>query len=869
MTMSADQLRDSFTGFFAEKGHHVVPSASLIPHDPTVMFNVAGMVPFKSYFTGDEPAPYERAVTSQKCARAGGKHNDLDDVGRTKRHLVFFEMLGNFSFGDYFKTDAIPWSWELVTEKWGIDGDRIWVTVHETDDEAEAIWHEQVGVPMDRIQRLGDKDNYWQMGDTGPCGPCSELHIDRGPDFGPDGGPLGDPFGDRFMEFWNLVFMQFNQSSDGTRTPLPKPSIDTGAGLERILALMQGVDSVWETDLMMPLIDRAQSLTGKTYRVGDYEDRDSFGLRVLAEHARSGAMLVNDGVFPSNEARGYVLRRIIRRAVRFAYMLGTDKLVMPSLTETAISVMSNAYPDLLKNQDFITNVITREEESFRHTLKNGLSILDTELADGPEVLSGSTTFLLHDTYGFPLELTQEIASERDVAVDLDGFNVEMNEQRARAKAAAKGAVDDATLDQYRQVASQFGTTEFLGYTVDDAETRVLAVLESSNSKLGEGIVEIFLDRTPFYAESGGQVGDTGTISTDTGTAEVLDCTFAIPNLRRHTARIVQGTITAGQNAQASIDVDRREKIRRNHTGTHLLHDALRKVLGEHVKQAGSWVGPDRLRFDFSHYEAVTPDQITEIEAIANAQTLASRPTRTFETTKDEAEALGAIAFFGDKYGDIVRVLEAGDTIELCGGTHARSTGDIGMVKVVSEASIGSNLRRIEAFTGAGSVALLQRDEALIADLAGLVGTSTEDVAEGVQRKLEEIKSLQAEIRGLRSQVAMGRAVELAQIANDGVVVTQVDQLEPGELRELAIAVRNHPDVHTVVIAGETPSGGVALVAAVPKDSVNPASLLLKDAAKAIGGGGGGKGDVAQAGGKNPAGIPEALAIAAAAIPSFS
>ncbi|MGB3733589.1 MAG: alanine--tRNA ligase [Ilumatobacter sp.] len=865
MTMSADQLRDSFTGFFAEKGHHVVPSASLIPHDPTVMFNVAGMVPFKSYFTGDEQAPYERATASQKCARAGGKHNDLDDVGRTKRHLVFFEMLGNFSFGDYFKEEAIAWSWELATEVWGIDGDRIWVTVHESDDEAEAIWHEQVGVPMERIQRLGDKDNYWQMGETGPCGPCSELHIDRGPAFGPDGGPLGDPFGDRFMEFWNLVFMQFNQSSDGTRTPLPKPSIDTGAGLERILALMQGTDSVWETDLMMPLIDRAQSLTGKTYKVGDYEDRDSFGLRVLAEHARSGAMLVNDGVFPSNEARGYVLRRIIRRAVRFAYMLGTDKLVMPSLTETAISVMGNAYPDLIKNQDFITNVITREEESFRHTLKNGLSILDTELENDPNELSGSTTFLLHDTYGFPLELTQEIASERDVVVDLDGFNTEMNEQRSRAKAAAKGAVDDATLDQYREVASQFGTTEFLGYTDDAAEARVLAVLDGNE----DGTVEIFLDRTPFYAESGGQIGDTGTITTETGTAEVLDCTFAIPNLRRHTARIVDGTVTAGQSAQAAIDVDRREKIRRNHTGTHLLHDALRKVLGEHVKQAGSWVGPDRLRFDFSHYEAVTPEQIAEIEAIANAQTLASRSTRTFETTKDEAEALGAIAFFGDKYGDIVRVLEAGDTIELCGGTHVRSTGDIGMVKVVSEASIGSNLRRIEAFTGAGSVALLQRDEALISDLAGLVGTSTEEVADGVQRKLDEIKSLQAEIKGLRSQLAMGRATELAQIANDGVVVTQVDQLEPGELRELAIAVRNQPEVHTVVIAGETPSGGVSLVAAVPKDSASPASLLLKDAAKAVGGGGGGKGDIAQAGGKDPSGIPEALAIAAAAIPGFS
>lgn len=862
--MTADQLRDSFTGFFAEKGHQVVPSASLIPHDPTVMFNVAGMVPFKSYFTGDEPAPYERAVTSQKCARAGGKHNDLDDVGRTKRHLVFFEMLGNFSFGDYFKTEAIPWSWELVTEKWGIDGDQIWVTVHESDDEAEAIWHEQVGVPMNRIQRLGDKDNYWQMGETGPCGPCSELHIDRGPAFGPDGGPLGDPFGDRFMEFWNLVFMQFNQSSDGTRTPLPKPSIDTGAGLERILALKQGVDSVWETDLMQPLIDEAQSLTGKTYRVGDYDDRDSFGLRVLAEHARSGAMLVNDGVFPSNEGRGYVLRRILRRAVRFAYLLGTDKLVMPSLTETAISVMSNAYPDLLKNQDFIQNVITREEESFRHTLKNGLSILDTALEDDSNQLSGSTTFLLHDTYGFPLELTQEIASERDVDVDLDGFNAQMNEQRSRAKAAAKGAVDDATLDQYRQVVTQFGTTEFLGYTDDAAEARVLAVLETDDDT-----VEIFLDRTPFYAESGGQIGDTGIITTDTGTAQVLDCTFAIPNLRRHTARIVDGTIGGGQTANVAIDVDRREKIRRNHTGTHLLHDALRRVLGEHVKQAGSWVGPDRLRFDFSHYEAVTPAQIAEIEAIANAQTLASSATRSFETTKDEAEALGAIAFFGDKYGDIVRVLEAGDTIELCGGTHVRSTGDIGMIKVVNESSIGSNLRRIEAFTGAGSVALLQHDEALIAEIAGMVGTGTDEIRDGVQRKLDEIKALQTEMKGLRSQLAMGRAVEIAQIANDGVVVTQVDQLDPGELRELAIAIRNQPDVHTVVIAGETPTGGVAIIAAVPKDSKSPASLLLKDAAKAVGGGGGGKGDVAQAGGKDPSGIPEALSIAAAAIPGFS
>ena len=878
--MTADRLRDSFTGFFAARDHTVVPSASLIPHDPTVMFNVAGMVPFKSYFVGDEQAPYERAVSSQKCARAGGKHNDLDDVGRTKRHLVFFEMLGNFSFGDYFKTKAIPWSWELVTEEWGFDGDRIWVTVHESDDEAEAIWHEEVGVPMERIQRLGDKDNYWQMGDTGPCGPCSELHIDRGPAFGPDGGPLGDPFGDRFMEFWNLVFMQFNQSADGTRTPLPKPSIDTGAGLERILALLQGVDSVWETDLMQPLIDEAQSLTGKTYRVGDYDDRDSFGLRVLAEHARSGAMLVNDGVFPSNEARGYVLRRIIRRAVRFAYLLGTNDLVMPKLTETAIEVMGNAYPDLRKNQDFITNVIGREEESFRQTLKNGLSILDTALDDDPGQLSGSTTFLLHDTYGFPLELTQEIASEREVEVDLAGFDAEMAEQRSRAKAAAKGSVDDATLGRYREVLDQFGTTEFVGYTDETSDARVLAVLETSSpgddvdgadSADGTGggrLVEIFLDRTPFYAESGGQVGDTGTITTETGTAEVLDCTFAIPNLRRHLARITDGTVTAGQTANASIDSERRDRIRRNHTGTHLLHHALRTVLGDHVKQAGSWVGPDRLRFDFSHYESVTPEQIAKIEKLANDETLANRPTRTFETTKEEAEALGAIAFFGDKYGDMVRVLEAGDTIELCGGTHVSQTGDIGMVKVVSETSIGSNLRRIEAFTGPGSVALLQRDEKVLGELAGLVGTSTDEVVDGVRRKLDEIRTLNDEIKSLRSQLAAGRATELAAIANDGVVVTRVDGLTPGDLRELALAVRQQPTVDLAVLIGETPSGGVALVAVTPKGSSKPASVLLADAAKAVGGGGGGKGDVATAGGKDPSGIDEALHLAASAVPGF-
>jgi alanyl-tRNA synthetase len=868
-SLNADQLRDSFRDFFAARGHTVVPSASLIPHDPTVLFNVAGMLPFKPYFVGDEQPPFPRAVSSQKCARAGGKHNDLDDVGRTKRHLVFFEMLGNFSFGDYFKESAIPWAWELVTADpasggWGFDGDRLWITVHESDDEAEAIWHDAVGVPMERIQRLGDKDNFWQAGDTGPCGPCSEIHIDRGPAFGPDGGPLGDPAGDRFMEFWNLVFMQYDQAPDGSRMPLPKPSIDTGAGLERILALVQGVDSVWETDLMQPMIDEACSITGKSYRIGDYDDRDSFAMRVLAEHARSGAMLVNDGVFPSNEARGYVLRRIIRRAVRYAYLLGTDSLVMPRLTDVAIEVMGNAYPDLIKNRDFVVSVMTKEEERFRQTLKNGLGILDGELESSPTELSGSTAFLLHDTYGFPLELTQEITAERDVTVDLDGFAAEMAAQRERAKAAQKGAGEGVDLDAYRDVVEQFGVTEFVGYAADTSESRVLAVIPvEAASGSDAGLVDVFLDRTPFYAEAGGQIGDTGTIVTDTGTATVVDTTFALPNLRRHRAR-VDGVITPGQTATATIDVDRRAAIRRNHTATHLLHHALREVLGDHVKQAGSMVGPDRLRFDFSHYEAVTDEQIAEIERLANAETLENTPTRVFETTKDEAEALGAIAFFGDKYGDIVRVLEAGSSIELCGGTHVRATGDIGTIKVVSESSIGSNLRRIEAVTGAASVALLQRDERLIADAARLVGSPAEDLLVGVQRKIDEQKTLQEEIKSLRAQLAMGRAGELAEIAHDGVLVTRVDGLTPGDLRELAIAVRQHPGIRLVVLVGETTSGGVGLVAAVEPGSGWTASDLLKDAAKAVGGGGGGKGDIATAGGKDVSGIPAALELAAQA-----
>ncbi|MEO8162135.1 MAG: alanine--tRNA ligase [Ilumatobacteraceae bacterium] len=857
---SANDLRSAFTEFFMSKGHTRVPSSSLIPHDQTLLFTNAGMVPFKPYFVGDEVPPYRRAVSVQKCARAGGKHNDLDDVGRTKRHLVFFEMMGNFSFGDYFKTDAIPWSWELVTEVFGFDGDQLWVTVHESDDEAEQIWHEQVGVPMNRIQRLGDADNFWQMGDTGPCGPCSEIHIDRGSSFGPDGGPRNDVHGDRFLEFWNLVFMQFDQAPDGSRIALPKPSIDTGAGLERILALIQNKDSVWETDVLYPLIEVAQSLTSKKYVVGDYEDRNSFSLRVLADHARSAAMLVNDGVFPSNENRGYVLRRIIRRAIRHAYLLDCEQLVMPRLTETAIQIMSGAYPDLQKNRDFIAGVLTKEEERFRQTLKTGVAILEDEIRT-KKSLTGESAFLLHDTYGFPLELTQEIANERNVTVDVDGFEREMQIQRKRAKESRKGTRSDESLvESYREVMEQFGTTNFVGYLDDQSESRVLAVLSGN-----DGTIEVFLDVTPFYAESGGQVGDRGSIRSETGEADVVDTTFALPGLRRHVCRMTTGSITAGQLAKAQIDVQARNATRRNHTATHLLHWALRSVLGEHVKQAGSLVAPDRLRFDFSHYAAVSDDEIEQIERIVNTEVLNNVSVRSYETTMDEASNLGAIAFFGDKYGDFVRVLEAGNSIELCGGTHVRSTGDIGFVKIVGESSIGSNLRRIEAVTGINAVLYVQRMHENLFASASLLSTQPFELVVAVKRELEEKNMLYVELKALRSAAARSKSSDLIAGAGEGVVVARVDKLSTSELRELAIIIRSDPTISAVVLGGVSDTGGVALVAAIVAGFAPSAGELIADAASAVGGGGGGKGDIATAGGSNPAGLDEALQMARRAI----
>jgi alanyl-tRNA synthetase len=854
--MDANRLRRAFTTFFAERGHAVVPSSGLIPHHPRApLFTNAGMNQFLPYILGEEIAPHPRTTSVQKCVRIRGKHDDIELIGRTNRHHTFFEMLGNWSFGDYFKEGAISLAWELVTETLGLDGDRMWITVHETDDEAAAIWHDVIGVPMDRIQRMG-ADNFWEMGETGPCGPCSEIYFDRGSEFGPDGGPATED-GERYVEFWNLVFMQYDRQSDGTMLDLPKKTIDTGAGLERLLSILQGVGSNWDTDVIRPLIAEAEAATRRTY--GDDPEVD-VALRILADHARSVTFLVNDGVFPSNEDRGYVLRRLIRRAVRQAFQLGVADVVMPRLVHAVVEVMGDAYLDLRRNEDFVSGVVAREEERFRATLHSGLALLDAELAKAP-VISGEVAFKLHDTHGFPIELTREIAAERGVELDEEGFRVAMARQVEQSKRAGRKDADASVHGgAYRELLEQFGTTTFVGYTDYETTARVLAVVpvEAPN-------VEIFLDRTPFYAESGGQVGDTGTIQTATGLADVLDTTAALPGLNRHLAVIRDGTITPGQEARGSIDQDRREAIRRNHTGTHLLHSALREVLGPHVKQAGSLVAPNRLRFDFSHYSPVTADQIREIEDLVNNRVLKDEPVTATEMPKAEAERLGAIAFFGDKYGDVVRVLRAGsESIELCGGTHVSALGMIGPVKVVSEGSIGSNLRRIEATTGTVTLDRLRRAEAELEQAAQLLKTTPDELTGALERRLAELKSAHDQLKRLRQAALQEEARVLATSAtspgNEGFVVARRDGHDQGQLRELATAIRVMPGVRAVVLGGSPGLGKVSLIAAVAGGQDLVASDLIAEAARIVGGGGGPNPELAMAGGRDPSRLDEALSV---------
>ncbi len=848
---NANQLRRAFVDYFVERGHHYLPSAPLVANDPTVMFTVAGMVPLKPFYLGEQVPPYPRLTSVQRCVRVRGKHDDIDVVGRDTRHLTFFEMLGNFSLGDYFKPEAITMAWELLTEVLGLDGDRLWVTVHESDADAERIWVDKVGVPPGRVQAMGE-DNLWAMGDVGPFGTDSEIFFDKGEKYGAGGGPAAGS-DERYVELWNLVFMQYNRAPDGTVSELPTKNIDTGAGLERLLPVLTGADSVFDTDVLRPVVATAEAVTGMTYGA---DERGDVGLRIMADHARAMVFLVSDGVLPANEARGYVLRRIIRRALRWAAQLGATKAVGPALVEAVVATMAPAYPELATNAETIAAVVAAEEERFGRTLRAGQGLLAEELAKvSGGTLAGPVAFRLHDTYGFPIELTAEIAAEAGVEVDRAGFEAAMADQRARARQAAKGAGAGADTAAYKDLLEAHGPTAFTGYGEARSAATVLGVLESST---GDG-VEIVLDRTPFYAEAGGQVGDTGTITTETGMAEVTDTTYGLPGLIVHHATLTEGTISPDQAADAAIDAARRAAIRRNHTGTHLLHWALREVLGPHVKQQGSLVAPDRLRFDFSHHAPLTREQSEAVEDLVNAQVLADEAVVVTETSWAEAQDMGAIAFFGEKYGDQVRVVSAGDgSVELCGGTHVDALGMIGPIQIVSEASIGSGTRRLEALTGTGALGYIRDQEHTLDQAAGVLQTTPGELTGALERLQASAAASRDELKALRSAGLRTEAAALAGAARDGLVVARRDGLGPDQLRELALATRDRDGVRAVVLAGSPDSKRVALAAAVAPDAGLVAAELLAGAAKVVGGGGGRGPEVALAGGRDPARIDEAL-----------
>ncbi|HEY1740818.1 MAG TPA: alanine--tRNA ligase, partial [Acidimicrobiia bacterium] len=782
----------------------------------------------------------------------------------TNRHFSLFEMMGFFSFGDYFKADAIPWAWEFFTEVMGLAPDRLWVTIHTTDDDAARIWTDTVGFPAERLQRL-DEDNFWRMGDTGPCGPSSEIHYDLGPEHGADGGPAVGG-GDRFVEVGNIVFMQYDQRADGTRVDLPRPSIDFGMGFERLLFLVQGKESIFDIDLFEPLIARAEQVTGTHY--GDDPEHDVY-LRILAEHARTMAFIVSDGVMPSNQERGYVLRRIIRRAVRHAYLLGARDLVTPPMIDAVCEVMGSAYPKLIADREIVTSIVAHEEQSFLVTLQRGTELLDGLLERGD--VSGEDAFYLHDTLGFPVDLTREIASERGRHVDVAAFDARMTEQRERAREAAKeaGGRANAPIEIYREIVGEHGTTVFTGrdeYTTDGA--RLVALVDGRERMLRAAagdLMEVILDRTPFYAESGGQVGDTGMLRSERGAvAEVQDTQYGLPGLVVHRVRVLEGELSEGDTVTAAIDGERRDNIRRNHTATHLLHWALREVLGPHVKQAGSYVDPGRLRFDFSHYEAVPADDLVKIETLANEQVISASPVTHNEMAKSDAEARGAIAFFGDKYGDRVRVLEAGPSIELCGGTHVDSLGFIGPIKIISEGSIGSNVRRIEALTGDGSLAYIADEEARLRRLAAQLRATPAEVEERVTRLQGQLRELESELKALRTEQATAAAGDLAAQADGGVLVARRDGATPDELRQLAHAVLSAlPDGGGVVaLLGAGPDGAKAsIVVAVSKQLVADgasAAEIAAPGARAIGGGTGKNADLAMGGGPNVGAVDSAL-----------
>jgi len=856
--MSAADVRRAFLDYFAAAGHTVVASSSLVPgNDPTLLFTNAGMVQFKDVFLGQDQRPYVRATSSQRCVRAGGKHNDLENVGYTARHHTFFEMLGNFSFGDYFKADAIKHAWTFLTGTLGIDPARLWVTVYQDDDEAADIWIKQVGVPADRLTRLGEKSNFWSMGDTGPCGPCTEIFFDHGAHI--PGGPPGSPDedGDRYVEVWNLVFMQYDRAADGTMTPLPKPSVDTGMGLERISAVMQGVHTNYDIDLFQGLIAAAATLVRTT-------DLASPSLRVIADHIRACAFLVADGVLPSNEGRGYVLRRIMRRAMRHGHKFGAEPTFFAELLPALVAAMGQAYPELIERQSFIRDVLFKEGEQFARTLANGMGLLDTAIAalGTGTLLGGDTAFKLYDTYGFPADLTADICRERGLSLDQAGFAAAMEAQRDRARAASRFGVD------LRGGADLGTVTTFEGYEHLVTTSKVVALLKDgvtvSQLQAGEQ-GEVVLDHTPFYAESGGQVGDTGLL-------QAAGVSFAVADTRKrgtaftHMGQLHSGSLQVGDALDAQVDGARRAHIRRNHSATHLLHAALREQLGTHVTQKGSLVTSERLRFDFAHHQPVTVDELRAIEQRVNEQVRANAPAHTQVMPYDQAVAAGAMALFGEKYADEVRVLQLGSfSVELCGGTHVERAGDIGLFKIVSEGGVAAGVRRIEAVSGQGALDYISQTDDILRSVAALVRGTRDDVSARVHDSLEQLRSLEKQVRSLKDKLASGAGTDLAAAAVDvggtKVLATVIDGADATALRAAVDQLKDSLKSAVIVLASVAGPDKVVLVAGVTADLVAKvkAGEVVGAVAAQVGGKGGGRPDFAQAGGTQPAALPAALA----------
>lgn len=881
-----NEIRSAFLDYFRKEGHEVVASSPLVPrNDPTLMFTNAGMVQFKNVFTGLEKRPYSRATTAQKSVRAGGKHNDLDNVGYTARHLTFFEMLGNFSFGDYFKERAIELAWNLITREFGLKKDKLLVTVYHTDDEAASYWKKIAGLSDDRIIRIATSDNFWAMGDTGPCGPCSEIFIDRGEHIwgGPPGSPEED--GDRFLEFWNLVFMQYEQVTKEQRVDLPRPSIDTGMGLERMASILQGVESVFETDLFRHLIDAASSALGKG---PDADIVASF--RVIADHLRSSCFLVADGVLPSNEGRGYVLRRIMRRAMRHAQLLGARDPLMWRLVPALVREMGQAYPELVRGEQMITETLKLEETRFRKTLVRGLGLLSeaTEKLASGDMLDGETAFKLYDTYGFPLDLTQDALRRRNISVNLAGFTEAMERQKAEARKSWAGSGEAATETVWFAVREETGATEFLGYETEQAEGLIQALVKDGKTvdSAGKGdAVAVVVNQTPFYGESGGQMGDTGVISGDGFSIEISDTQKKADGLFVHLGKVANGTVKTGATVELKVDHARRSRLRANHSATHLIHEALREVLGTHVAQKGSLVAPERLRFDISHNKPISPDELEEVERMANEIVVQNGPVITRLMSVDDAIAEGAMALFGEKYGDEVRVVSMGTglhgakanrpySVELCGGTHVRATGDIGLVRIVSDSAVAAGVRRIEALTGEAARKHLDEQDKRLKAAAAALRISAADVPARVEALLDERKKLEKELTEAHKKLALGDRspagvpAENETIAGVGFLGKAVSGVSPKDLKPLADAGKKSLGSGVVVFVGAGEDNKASVVVAVTDDLTGRFSAidLVRVASAALGGqGGGGRPDMAQAGGPDASKAEDAIAAVKAAL----